>query len=393
MGAILVSLSLGCSPGKKLTADHELDYCIGQLNKTIGILHDPTRIPRSIPNGKTDWRFVSYRDWTCGFWPGILWYAYEYTHDEQWKQQATRYSAALFPLADTAAIDHDLGFQVYTSIGNGYRLTHDSTYRSILLRTADTLSKLYNPKVGTILSWPRPVEGTDWPLRHNTIMDNMINLELLFWASQHGGDKRLYDIAVKHAETTMNNHFRPDYTSYHVVVYDTATGQKLRGITHQGYSDSSMWARGQAWAIYGFTMVARETKEARFLDFAQKVTDVYLSRLPADQVPYWDFDAPDIPDSPRDASAAGIVASALLELSSLVTDTAKAQHYREKAEAMLASLSSDKYQSREVNNAFLLHSTGHKPKGGEIDASIIYADYYYMEALLRLKQLKQGGIQ
>lgn len=369
--------------------DKELDYCIKQLSKTVSTLSDSSRIPRSIARGKTDWRFVGYRDWTSGFWPGILWYAYEYTQDEQWKKQAARYSAALFPLVDTAAIDHDLGFQVFCSIGNGYRLTQDSQYKTILLRAADTLSKLFNPKVGTILSWPRPVPGTDWPLRHNTIMDNMINLELLFWASKNGGSKNLYDIAVKHAETTMNNHFRPDHTSYHVVVYDTATGKKVKGITHQGYSDSSMWARGQSWAIYGYTMVYRETKYPRFLNFAQKVTDVYLARLPEDDIPYWDFNAPDIPNAPKDASAAAVTASALLELSTFVTDTAKAHGYRKKAEAMLARLSGAQYQSREVNNAFLLHSTGHKPNGGEIDASIIYADYYYIEALLRLKKLKE----
>ncbi|HEY1200305.1 MAG TPA: glycoside hydrolase family 88 protein, partial [Niastella sp.] len=340
-------------------------------------------------NGKTDWRFVGYRDWTCGFWPGILWYAYEYSNDEAVKHSAQRYSRALFPLVDSAAIDHDLGFQVFTSIGNGYRLTHDTLYRTILLRAADTLAKLFNPKVGTILSWPRQVPGVDWPLRHNTIMDNMINRELLFWAAQHGGNKQLYDIAVKHAETTMQNHFRPNYTSYHVVVYDTATGKKIKGITHQGYSDSSMWARGQSWAIYGFTMVYRETKDPRFLDFAQKVADVYLKDLPEDLVPYWDFNAPDIPNAPRDASAAAVTASALLELSTLVTDTAKATTYRQQAEQMLQSLSTN-YQSRQVNNAFLLHSTGHKPNGGEIDASIIYADYYYIEALLRLKKLKEG---
>jgi unsaturated chondroitin disaccharide hydrolase len=381
----------GCSSSRQLSPAKELHYCVTQLSRSASTLTDSSRIPRSIAAGKTDWRFVAYRDWTSGFWPGILWYAYEYTHDEQWKQQAARYSAALFPLADTAAIDHDLGFQVFCSIGNGYRLTHDTAYKTVLLRAADTLSKLFNPKVGTILSWPRKVPGTDWPLRHNTIMDNMINLELLFWASKNGGSQHLYDIAVKHAETTMHNHFRPDYTSYHVVVYDTASGQKVKGITHQGYSDSSMWARGQSWAIYGYTMVYRETKYLRFLDFAQKVADVYLAKLPDDLIPYWDFNAPDIPNAPKDASAAAVTASALLELSTLVTDTAKANNYRTKAEAMLTSLSSDKYQSRQQNNAFLLHSTGHKPNGGEIDASIIYADYYYMEALLRLKKLKEGN--
>jgi unsaturated chondroitin disaccharide hydrolase len=371
--------------------DASLDYCIKQAGKTVAALPpEPTQMPRSIANGKKDWRLIGYRDWTCGFWPGILWYAYEYTHDKQWMQDAQRYSRSLWPLVDSSAIDHDLGFQVYTSMGNGYRLTLEPTYGFILLRAADSLAKLYNPKVGTILSWPREVPGVDWPLRHNTIMDNMINLELLFWAAKNGGKKELYNMAVKHAETTMQNHFRPDYTSYHVVVYDTATGKKIKGVTHQGYNDSSMWARGQSWAIYGFTMVYRETKDQRFLDFAQKVTDVYLKDLPADGIPYWDFNAPDIPNAPKDASAAAVTASALLELSTFVTDKVKATAYRQKAEQILQTLSTEKYQSRNINNAFLLHSTGHKPNGGEIDASIIYADYYYMEALLRLKKLAEG---
>lgn len=381
---------LACTQAKRFAPDKELDYCITQLSKSTSSLTDVNRIPRSIDAGKKDWRFVSYRDWTSGFWPGMLWYAYEYTQDKKWEEQAKRYSAVLFPLADTAAIDHDLGFQVFCSIGNGYRLTQDTLYKRVLLRAADSLAVLFNPKVGTILSWPRAVPGVDWPLRHNTIMDNMINLELLFWAAKNGGSQSLYDIAEKHATTTMQNHFRPDYTSYHVVVYDTATGKKIKGITHQGYADSSMWARGQAWAIYGYTMVYRETKDARFLDFAQKVTDVFLERLPEDLVPYWDFSAPGIPGAPKDASAAAITASALVELSTLVADKQKAAYYRDKAEAMLASLSSPQYQSRKVNDALLLHATGHKPNGGEIDASIIYGDYYYMEALLRLKKLKES---
>jgi unsaturated chondroitin disaccharide hydrolase len=389
--AILTAVFASCKTApSSLDVNNEIDYCISQTSKTIHSLTDSSAIPRSITNGKTAWRIVSYRDWTSGFWPGILWYVFEYTKDEKWKVEADKFSKALFPLVDSAAIDHDLGFQVYCSIGNGYRLTGDIGYKSILLRAADTLSRLFNPKAGTILSWPREVPRVEWPLRHNTIMDNMINLELLFWASKNGGSKNLYDIAVKHAETTMNNHFRDDFTSYHVVLYDTATGKKIKGITHQGFADSSMWARGQAWAIYGFTMVFRETKDKRFLDFAEKITGVYLDRLPADRVPYWDFNAPGIPDEPKDASAAAITASALLELSTLTTEEEKAAAYRNTAEKILASLSSKEYQSRNINNALLLHSTGHKPNGGEVDASIIYADYYYIEALLRLKKLKEG---
>lgn len=367
----------------------DIDYCISQASETAATVGDYSKIPRSIANGKTEWRTVDYRDWTCGFWPGIEWYLYEYTKDTIWKARASKTQKTFSRLVDSSAIDHDMGFVMFTSYGNGYRLTHNPEYKNILLRAADTLARLFNPKVGTILSWPRKVPGTDWPLRHNTIMDNMINLELLFLAAKNGGGKNLYDIAVSHATTTMKNHFRPDYASYHVVVYDTATGKKIKGITHQGYSDSSMWARGQSWAIYGYTMVYRETRDEKFLDFAQKVTDVYLDRLPKDLIPYWDFDDPAIPNAPRDASAACVVTSALLELSTFVKDKNKAKLYRQKAEAMLKELS-EHYQSDRVNNAFLLHSTGHKPAGSEIDASIIYADYYYIEALLRAQKLKQG---
>ena len=214
-----------------------------------------------------------------------------------------------------------------------------------------------------------------------------MNLELLFWASKNGGNKKLYDIAVKHAETTMANHFRDDHSAYHVLVYDPQTGLKIKGVTAQGFADDSMWARGQAWAIYGFTMVYRETKDPKFFEFANKVARVYLDRLPKDLIPYWDFNAPGIPNEPRDASAAAITASALLELSTLTADKSLKKEYRSKAEKMLAELSA-KYQSHSLNNAFLMHSTGHKPAGSEIDCSIVYADYYYLEALLRLKKMQ-----
>ena len=231
------------------------------------------------------------------------------------------------------------------------------------------------------------VKKENWP--HNTIIDNMMNLELLFWAARNGGGQYLYDIACKHAETTMKHQFRKDYSCYHVAVYDTLDGHFIKGVTHQGLSDDSMWARGQAWAIYGYTMVYRETHDVRFLDFARKVSDVYLSRLPEDMIPYWDFNDPSIPDAPRDASAACVVASALLELSGYLP-AEKALEYKQAAVKMLASLSSDKYQCGKSKPAFLLHSTGHLPAGSEIDASIIYADYYYMEALLRLKRLTEN---
>ncbi len=376
-----------CTATNRFNPGKNLDYCVEQAAKTLqAIPPDDSLLPRSIKAGETAWRFVPVRDWTSGFWPGALWYLFEYTGDEKWKTAAGRFTRMLTPLSTHPAQDHDLGFQVYCSFGNGYRLTKDPEYKAVLLRTADTLATLFNPKVGTILSWPWMKQDSGWT--HNTIVDNMMNLELLFWASKNGGPHRLYDIAVRHAETTMRNHFRPDYSAYHVMLYNDSTGARIRGRTHQGYADESMWARGQAWAIYGFTMTYRETRDPKFLDFAQKIAGIYLKRLPADLVPYWDFDAPNIPDEPKDASAAAIVASALLELSTLVQDPAAAENYRATAEKILATLSGEPYQSRAKNSAFLLHCTGHKPGGSEIDVSIIYADYYYLEAMLRLRALE-----
>ncbi|MDR1718981.1 MAG: glycoside hydrolase family 97 N-terminal domain-containing protein [Dysgonamonadaceae bacterium] len=376
-------------PGKTGNFDPNkaLDYCVTQVEKSLPQLTDEHKIPNIILNDSPskNWNCAGYSDWRSGFWPGILWYTYEYGHDENTRQQAERFSKALFPIAGRKVVSHDLGFQIYCSLGNGYRITGNPEYKEIMLRVADSLATLYHPVVGTICSWPYMKQ---WP--HNTIIDNMMNLELLFWAAKNGGGKQLYDIAYRHAEVTRQNHFRNDFSTYHVVVYDTITGKKLQGKTHQGYADETMWARGQAWAIYGFTLAYRETKNKAFLETAIKAVDIFLKNLPEDAVPYWDFQAPDIPNAPRDASAAAIVASALLELQQYVKPTKKSTAYKDAAVKILNALSSENYQSRDTNNAFLLHSTGHKPNNSEVDAAIIYADYYYLEALLRLKKIKDG---
>ncbi|HEY4327170.1 MAG TPA: glycoside hydrolase family 88 protein [Mucilaginibacter sp.] len=373
---------------QKLSPAKEIKYCADQAEITLKDIPSGDKdMPRTIENGSKEWRYVNYRDWCSGFWSGILWKLYEATGDDKWKTAADKYTRELTPQINHSGFDHDLGFIMFNSFGAGYRLTKNADYKPVILRSADSLATLFNPKVGTILSWPGMVKVKNWP--HNTIIDNMMNLELLFWASKNGGSHKLYDIAVKHAETTMQNHFRPDYSAYHVVVYDTVTGKKIKGVTAQGYADNSMWARGQAWAIYGFTMCYRETKKPEFLDFAQHVADTYLKRLPEDKVPFYDFDDPAIPNVPKDASAAAISASALLELSQYAPDKTKAANYRKQAIEILTSLSSANYQSRDVNSAFLLHSTGHKPANSEINVSIIYADYYYLEALMRLKKLEK----
>ena len=381
-------------PSGTLDVNKALDYCAKQTQRTLTELEtdsgiDYTMMPRNIMADEQHWncRKATKEEWCAGFWPGVLWYDYEYTKDKQVLEEAENFTHSLKFPSHIPAYDHDLGFLVFCSYGNGYRLTKNPAYKQVILDTADTLATLFNPIVGTILSWPREVEPRNWP--HNTIMDNMINLEMLFWAAKNGGNPYLYDIAVSHADKTMKSQFRPDYTSYHVAVYDTITGNLIKGVTHQGYADSTMWARGQAWAIYGYTVVYRETKDPKYLDFAQKVTDVYLDRLPEDKVPYWDFDDPSIPNAPRDASAGAVVASALLELSTYLPN-GTGKRYKDAAIEMLTSLSSDSYQSGESKPSFLLHSVGHWPNHSEIDASIIYADYYYIEALLRLKRLQEG---
>lgn len=386
---------LSCSIEKNNTkpdVEKELNYCSNQITRTLSEISGKDMMPRNIMDSLNHWKLVpvDISEWTVGFWPGILWYNYENTQNKKDADAAVYYTELLNPLTKLPAYDHDLGFQIFCSYGNAYRLTGNNKYKQIIINAADTLATLFNPKVGTILSWPREVEnGRFAPF--NTIMDNMINLEMLYWAAKNGGDKHLAEIATKHAETTMKYQFREDGGCYHVVLYNPETGDFIKGVTHQGYADNSLWARGQAWAIYAYTFVYRETKDVKFLRFAEKVTDLYLSRLPKDEyVPYWDFDDPAIPNSPTDASAASVVASALLELSQLEDNPTKAAEYKQASINMLIELSSDRYQSRELKPSFLLHSTGHLPNGSEIDASINYADYYYIEALIRYKKMLQG---
>ena len=373
-------LAAACARPASL-ADEALDYCV---KKVTGVQErlgaDYGESPRNIAPGDCRWNLtpVCQENWTMGFWPGILWYAYEASGDAALETAARGYTEALDFIARQPAYDHDIGFIMFPSFGNGFRLTGDPAYKEAVLATAERLAALFNPAVGTILSWPREVPNFGG---HNTIMDNMLNLETLFWAAENGGDPAWKDIAVTHADTTMRYNFRPDGTSYHVAVFDAETGAYRYSCTHQGYADDSMWARGQAWGIYGYTMVYRFTREPRFLEFAQKIADVYLARLPEDKVPYWDFCDPEIPNASKDASAAAVVASALLELSTYTDGK-----YRADAEAMLRSLY-ENYRAPEGCDSFLLHSTGHHPAGKEIDYSIVYADYYFIEALLRLKNL------
>ncbi|APA63235.1 MAG: glycoside hydrolase family 88 protein [Maribacter dokdonensis] len=365
-----------------------LSQNVEKTKETLKVLTPDQGFARNIPKEQTNWELVGVKDWCSGFWPGVIWYAYEASGDEELREQAEKFTAPLKSIAYSPAENHDIGFMLYTSYGNGYRLTNNEEYKNVLLAAADTLATLYNPNVGSILSWPSQTQ-----FRHNTIIDNMMNLELLFWAAKNGGKQELYNVAESHALVTMKNLVRKDSAIYHVGSFDETTGDFLKGQTHQGYADESMWARGQAWGIYGFSVAYRETHRKEFLDTAIKVSEHYLNRLPQDGIPYWDFDDVNIPDAPKDASAAAIAACGLLELSKYVPSEELSKKYITAARKTINLLSEAPYYSGETNQALLLHSTGHLPHDSEIDIPIIYADYYFMEALLRLQKMDENSSQ
>lgn len=356
-----------------------LDAAQVQLEGFVNAYPNPTRIARSYHHGEA--RIVPTRDWTSGFVAGSFWYMYEHTGKQAWLESAKQWTAALESQQYNTGT-HDIGFIMYNSFGNGFRLTGNMTYPHILLQSASSLMTRYSPVVGATRSW----DWGEWSFP--VIIDNMMNLELLYFASDYSGDNRYADAATTHATTTMKNHFRTDYSSYHVVDYDPRTGKALAKKTHQGIRDDSAWARGQAWGLYGYTVVYRFTRDEKFLTQAKHIADYYLNHpnLPADKVPYFDFDAPgdDSITNYRDSSAAAIAASALLELSAYV-ETNRAQRYRAASMAMLRSLASPEYAARPgTNGHFLLqHATGRWQANDEVDAAINYADYYYLEALLR----------
>ena len=328
---------------------------------------------------------VASKDWTSGFFSGNLWYMYELTKDKKWLEKAKEFSAPI-EQEKTNGVTHDMGFKIYCSFGNGYRLTKDSKYREIMIQSARTLITRFNPTVGSLRSWDHHAEVWDFPV----IIDNMMNLELLFWAFKETKDSTFYKVAISHANTTMKNHFRSDFSSYHVIGYDPKTGAVTKRNTHQGFSDESSWARGQAWGLYSYTMCYRETGEKKYLQQAENIGNFILNNpnLPKDLVPYWDYNAPKIPNEPRDVSAATITASALYELSTMVPE--KAVFYKETADKIMKSLNKTYKAEPLTNKGFLLiHSTGNLPAKSEIDVPIVYADYYYLEALLRKRKLNK----
>ncbi|WP_462431347.1 glycoside hydrolase family 88 protein [Bacteroides nordii] len=324
--------------------------------------------------------------WTSGFFPGVLWYLYEATGDTLLKEYACDYTSRVEKEKYNKG-NHDVGFMLYCSFGNGYRLTGNEKYKQVLLKGAESLSTRYKDHIGVIRSWDFNRAVWQYPV----IIDNMMNLELLEWASKNSDNSRFAAIARSHADVTLKNHFRADYSCWHVVSYDTITGQPEKKHTRQGYSHESSWSRGEAWALYGYVMMYRETQQKHYLVHAKKVANYILThpRMPEDGIPYWDYDAPDIPDTYRDASAGAIMASAFIELSTMIQGELSRKCLM-MAETQLKTLTSPEYLAEPgTNGNFILkHSVGSLMEHSEVDVPLTYADYYYVEALLRYQKVK-----
>lgn len=400
----VAALVISCNNKTPEWVGAALEISAGQLLSTADTLRDSGRFPRSIWSGwdieflaeqigpsvyaKVDslrpqpsadklgkLRTCDVYDWTSGFFPGSLWLAYELTGDERLLLDAVDYTNKMLP-ATFYTGTHDLGFMVGCSYGNALRLCPNDSLKTVIIRTADNLASRFNPEIGAIRSWDFG------PWNFPVIIDNMMNLELLFQASKLTGDNKYKDIAIRHADKTMACHFRPDMTSYHVVSYNPDGSIETRQ-TFQGRSDESAWARGQAWGVYGYTACYRETGDKKYLEFAQKIADMIISRVKTeDHIPLWDYDAPNLPTTPRDASAAAVTSSALFELCGYLPD---GQKYFDYAESILRSLSSPEYLAEPGTNCgfILKHSTGSLAHGSEIDVPLNYADYYYLESIKR----------
>lgn len=349
---------------------------------------DTVRIPSTYKNGAIE--YVPTDDWVSGFFAGTLWYMYELTGDEYWAEHARKHTEILHDI-QFLRWHHDVGFMINDSYGNGLRLKNIPGYDTVLVNTAASLATRFRPTAGIIQSWNvdnpeawQSKRGWECPV----IIDNMMNLELFFRVSEMTGDPTYAAIAVSHADKTLENHYRDDYSTFHVVDYSLEDGHVRRRCTAQGYSDDSAWARGQAWSIYGFTTAYRYTRDPRYLECAENVAEYLFGRLPEDMIPFWDFDCPDIPNTPHDVSSATIIASALYELSFLAENPL----YKEKADQIVKSLSGAPYRNAygEKGGFLFDHSVGSIPHGGNIDVPLNYADYYFLEALIRKRNLESG---
>lgn len=384
---LMVWLLAGCSaPVQDDFISRSMDVARQQAVLMADYLNKyPDRLPRTY-NQSLDSIITSDSKWWCsGFYPGVLWYVYEYHNDENLKNLAISYQARV-EKEKYNTYDHDIGFQIYCSFGNAFRLTKDETYKDVILTAAHSATKRFEEHIGLIKSWDSMHNKWQYPV----IIDNMMNLELLMRGFHLTGDSLYYHVAVSHSDNTMKNHFRPDYSSYHVVSYDTISGLPHAKNTHQGAFDESIWSRGQVWGLYGYVVMHRETGYERYLEQAVNIANLLIDHpnMPDDKIPYWDFSAQEIPNANRDPSAAAIMASALIELSGFV-DQALKEKYLSIAETQLRTLSTPEYLAEPGSNGFFIlkRGVGNLPAGSEVDVPLTYADYYFVEALLRFNRL------
>ena len=393
--SLAAAMCVGCVGGKAAKpteADAALKAQLPQIfaqasEQYRGLLKRMETQPKNVfPKRWQDGKLVTVRpqDWCSGFFPGSLWYLYENTKAEDLKAGAEKFTAIQDQVRHYTG-NHDIGFMLMTSVGNALRLAPKPEYKGILLDGAEALTKRFRPEMKLIRSWGK-LDGTKDYL---VIIDNMMNLELLEWASKNGGSAKFDEIARIHANTTDANHFRPDNSAYHVINYDLKhPGNILEHRSGQGSPKAGgVWSRGHAWSIYGYTMFYRETKDPRYLERAIKSADFAINNpnMPADGVPYWDYACP---GEERDTSAGAIMASALLELAGFV-EGEQAQKYHDFAVKALTSLASPAYFAKVGTNGnfLLMHGVGHKPGKSEVDVPLNYGDYYFLEALTRFNRL------
>ena len=379
------------TPDNSQLLSDNIEFALAQMGKQIEIIEASDEVLNPVtvrPDGSV--YYCGYRDWRSGFFPGAVWYLYDLSNDPSLKEKAIKYTEAIEE-AQFLTSHHDIGFIIGSSFGNGLRLTNNEAYKDIIVQAAKSLTTRFREQPGVIQSWDsdrgwQGERGWECPV----ILDNMMNLELLFDATEYSGDSLFYNIAVSHADRTLEEHFREDGSTFHVIDYDLEDGSVRNRHTAQGYSHESAWSRGQAWAIYGYAMCYRETGYQRYLDQAIKAFEFLRDHpdMPEDLIAYWDMDAPDIPNALRDASAAAIIASALYEMSTF--PVADAASYKEYADKMMASLSSDAYRAELGTNGnfILMHSVGSIPHDNEIDTPLNYADYYFLEALKRMRDIE-----
>jgi rhamnogalacturonyl hydrolase YesR len=364
---------------KSYNLEKELE---NRYTKLLSYPLDSLAFPRSYNSKEKKIKKVPSKDWTSGFYAGNFWQIYELTNKSQYKELAKKWTSFIEKEKYNNKT-HDMGFKVYNSFGQGLKYEENQKYKDIIVQSAQTLSTRFNETVGSIRSWDFNKKRWDFPV----IIDNMMNLEMLFEATKISKDSSFHKIAVQHANTTLKNHFREDNSCFHVLDYNPTNGDIRMKVTHQGFSDSSSWARGQGWGIYGFTMAYRYTKDKKYLNRAKATAGFFLSHknLPEDGIPYWDFNAPNIPNEPRDVSAGAIVASALIELYGYT----KNETYINYSKKFLKNVQTTNYiLPKDVKAPFILnHSSGDWSKRSEMDEPIVYGDYYFLEALIRMKSL------